>query len=97
MSEVHKIRVNWTVNAPMMLGLLVQASVLVWMVAVWKTSMESQIEVINGRIALMERQAGNNSLLIERVTSLEANVGAVKEQTQRMEHKLDRVIERGGP
>jgi len=103
----HKLRFNWTVPAPVILAILAQAAGLAFIIGVWKTSIESNIElyrqdatqratVIEGRLAILEKGSAQNVALIERVKGVEVNVEVLKEQGQNIEQKIDKLIDRAG-
>ncbi len=88
------IRVNWTIPAPIIITLIGQAAVLAWLGATWKGSVESTIALLEGRIAVIEQSVASNAQVNERVTRVEEKVGGLKEQSTRIEQKLDTIIER---
>ncbi len=77
----HRIRVNWTIPAPVILAIIAQAAVLAFTIGIWKTSIEGTLTVLESRIAAVERIASNNALLSERVKGVEVNIETLKEQS----------------
>lgn len=88
-----RIRVNWTIPAPVILAIIAQAAVLAFAIGIWKTSIEGTITVLEARIAAVERLTTSNGQLSERVKGVEVNIETLKEQNVRIEGKLDKAIE----
>ncbi len=100
-----RIRINWTIPVPIILAIIVQAGALLWFGAIWKTTIENsitlqkqstdtQFQIIDGRINFLEKNAANSVAIVERVKGVEVNVQVLKEQSQRIEQKLDTALER---
>lgn len=104
MAEPHKVRVNWTIPAPVILAIIGQAIFLAFTIATWKAGIESTIALyrqestqrtalLESRLAVLEQNAANSVTIIERVKGVEVNMQALKEQTTRIEGKLDKVVD----
>jgi len=103
----HKLRINWTVPAPVILAIVGQAAALGIVIGVWKTSVEKNIDlyrqeatqraaVLESRLILLEKGSAQSIALIERVKGVEVNVEVLKEQGQNIEQKIDKLIDRAG-
>jgi hypothetical protein len=101
-----KVRVNWTIPVPVILAILAQAALLGLVIGSWKATIESNIDLIRqeaaqrsrdleARLAVLEKNAAGSIAVIERVKGLEVNVQVLKEQSENIEHKIDRLIDRG--
>lgn len=66
-------------------ALVVQTISLVWYLASWKADHTA-------RIGVLEKWATQNEKVIERVSRVEATVDAVRQQTGRIEDKLDNLV-----
>ena len=102
-----KLRINWTVPAPVIIALIAQAVLLGAAIATWKTSIEGTIELyrqeskqravlLESRLGVLEQNAANNVSIVERVKGVEVNMEVLKEQNVRIENKLDKVVDREG-
>lgn len=98
-------KINWTIPAPVIIAIIGQAVALAFVVATWKTTIEKDMEkdrqtvqaqftLTNARIAVLEQSAANSAVMSERVKGVEVNIETLKEQSVRIEGKLDKVIER---
>lgn len=98
-------RINWTIPAPVILAIIAQAGVMGWVGAAWKTTIEKdiakdratsaqQFEMVNERIGVLEKGFASNAVMAERVKGVEVNVEVLKEQSVRIENKLDTLVER---
>lgn len=103
---VHpKFRISWSIPAPVIIVIIAQAAVTGWVGAVWKTTMEKNMEQdrlaadarflnVDGRIGVLERSLANNVVIVERVKGVEVKIDGLEKQGIRVEQKLDTVLER---
>lgn len=89
-----RFRINWTIPAPLIIAVLIQTAVAAFVGGAWKTGIEGTLTLLEARIAAVEKIATNNAQLTERVKGVEVNIETLKEQSVRIEDKLDKVIER---
>ncbi|HYH63436.1 MAG TPA: hypothetical protein VD866_01945 [Urbifossiella sp.] len=92
----RRIRINWTIPAPVIIAIVAQSAVMAFAIGIWKASVEGTLAVLESRIAAVERIATSNGQLSERVKGVEVNIETLKEQSVRIEGKLDKAIEQGG-
>lgn len=92
MVDKARVRINWTIPAPVIIAIIAQAVVLGWMSASWKSSMEGTIRILELRLTALEVAGANNASVAERVKGVEVQIEGLKEQNQRIETKLDKVI-----
>lgn len=95
--EMHRsrVRVNWTIPAPVILAILGQAVLIAFAIATWKTSIEGTISLLDKRIAMLEQLSANNTMISERVKGVEVKIEVIQNQTQNIESKIDKLIDRG--
>ena len=102
MPDHGKFRISWTVPIPMIASVMLSAGGILWAIASWKAQVENQMTIAtfqrnanSNRLTQMEANIANNGTLAERVKGVEVNVEALKTQSQNIEMKIDRLIDRG--
>lgn len=88
----HQIRskpiLDLRIPLPIIAVVLVQTCTFVW----WQASTQSDRD---RRLETLEQWVSQNNHVIERVIRVEEKVGNLKEQTNRIEGKLDEALKRG--
>ena len=103
----RKLRVSWSIPAPVILSILGMAAANIWVAATWKTTIEkdmdsdrnttaAQLRILESRIGIIEQNAAGSIAIIERVKGVEVNVQVLKEQNVTIEGKIDKLIDRAG-
>jgi hypothetical protein len=82
-------RIDWRIPFPVILAILVQTAAFIVWAAGWKSE-------ISNRVSALEKWTEQNNQVIERVTRVEEKITSLKEQSTRIEGKLDQAIERRG-
>lgn len=90
-----RIRINWTIPAPLIIAFVLQTAGAAYIGGAWKTGIEGTLALLEARITSVERLSTSNGQLSERVKGVEVNIDVLKEQSARIEGKLDKAIEQG--
>lgn len=72
-----------------------QTAIGVWICATWKATIESTLHILDARVSAVEATTANGIQLVERVKGVEVNVEVLKSQSQNIESKIDKLIDRG--
>lgn len=83
----HKPVIDLRIPLPIIVTILLQTAGFIYWTSSWKTE-------ISGRVDVVERWVNQNNQLLERVTRVEEKVGGLKEQSTRIETKLDTALEK---
>jgi hypothetical protein len=66
----HRLRINWTIPAPVIIAIIVQAALIAFAIATWKASIEGTVE-------LYRQESNQRSVLLEsRLTIVERSAAS---------------------